>query len=116
MNEETFDRNRKMALRFLKEIGLLNAWKEYTNGSEYRKNTWHKKVHIDSIFGDANFTGFLSNRYGIRLKAPISNMFRYYLVSLNLIGINELEYPEYIEHAKKGIFINKKTREVNLII
>ena len=71
--------HKKISLRFLKELGLLNAWKKYIKNHKNSKE-WYKKAHIDSIFGDTCFTSFLMKKYGVKIRTTVSELFRYWIV------------------------------------
>lgn len=75
---------KRLALRFLKETGLFEAWKFYIKKEKINKN-WYNKVFVDKIFGDSNFTYFLKIKYSIFLNTTITGMFRYYLIEIRKI-------------------------------
>jgi len=107
---------KKIAKRFLKELGLYNAWLIYLGAEKaiaYKKS-WYKKYYIDSIFGETLFTSFLHKAYGVRLEATISDIFRYYLIknSINYV----LNYPLrdcYIKEIEKVVDIDKCTGKIS---
>jgi hypothetical protein len=76
---------KRLALRFLKEIGFLEAWKLYTKKEKINKK-WYNKAFVDKIFGDSNFTYFLKIKYSIFLRTTITGLFRYYLIEIKEIG------------------------------
>lgn len=73
--DEQKKRNLKIAIRFLKEIGLFNAWKEYESSSLHFYDLWY----VDSIFSDTSFTKYLQVNKGIHLSDYISDIFVSYL-------------------------------------
>ena len=70
---------RKIAIRFLKEIGLFQEFKKYIKKTHTDKEQWYHKPFIDVLFGDTCFTYFLSKR-GIYFKYKIVKIFRTYIV------------------------------------
>ena len=87
--DENFEKFKKIALRFLKERGLFNRWKEYLHAKKYNPTkiggapgvgvtNWYKKNFIDRIFGQENFTEFLENHSNYN-DIVISNQFRSYV-------------------------------------
>lgn len=75
--DEQEKRNLKIAKRFLKEIGLFNAWKEYTSSKS--KFIFYDLWYVDSIFSDTSFTNYLQVNKGIHLSNYISDIFVSYL-------------------------------------
>ena len=80
---------KRLALRFLKEIGLLEAWKLYTKKEKINKK-WYNKAFVDKIFGDSSFTYFLKIKYSIFLRTTITGLFRYYLIEIKEIVIKDI--------------------------
>jgi hypothetical protein len=83
---ETYAENKKIALRFLKETGLLPYWLEYLQTDDAIKrginsNNWYKIMCPDSIFGKTNFTNWIRRKYGIEFpyNSYSSEMFRYFI-------------------------------------
>jgi hypothetical protein len=85
MRITTDEENRKIALRFLKEMGLFSAWKKYVrNKDSIDATSWFKtkNASISSIFGRTTFTLFLRKKYGVTIPSRIiciSDMFRQYV-------------------------------------
>ena len=84
MRITTDEENRKIALRFLKEMGLFSAWKKYVRKKDSIDTTnWFKtkNARIISIFGRTTFTLFIRKKYGIIIPniICISDMFRQYV-------------------------------------
>ena len=116
-----YEEYRKIALRFLKEMGLFSAWKEYiivylpkSNSSQskiiYRFN-WYKVSHIDVIFGRSNFTYFLRTKYGIKYGTSISDIFRTYVSK-----IYGNKYSFNVNNTYDGGLIVKVNKETGRII
>ncbi len=114
---------KKIAKRFLKELGLYSAWVIYVETEKALTNkSWYEKDYIDNIFGEATFTSFLWSTYGIRFEATISDMFRYYIIKNNmhytikfplrlcdLVGVEKtVDIDKYTGRIsfKKGIWTN----------
>lgn len=82
---------RKIALRFLKETGLINYWRKYilengyaskSEGGVERLTTsnWYEVIYIDRVFGRTVITDFLKENCGFEIKGySISDLFRTYL-------------------------------------
>lgn len=79
---------KKLALRFLKEAGLLSAFHEYIANNKdcdiferCNLNTWYKDVyHYDEVFGRLNFTRFLRREKNIHIRdASFSDVYRAWL-------------------------------------
>lgn len=77
---------KKVATRFLKDIGLYSTFLEYVNdpkkhGTFYKlsKNNWYKKEHVDMIFGQTMFTAYIEKKINGKLDHTITDVFRTYL-------------------------------------
>lgn len=82
---------RKIALRFLKETGLINYWRKYISENGYfskseggverlTASNWYEVTYIDRIFGRTFITKFLEKSCGFEIKGyTISDLFRTYL-------------------------------------
>lgn len=71
---------RKIAIRFLKESGLYNAFKDYLKSrSKNEKENWYKKEHIDEIFSETSFTVFIEKTRGLYPDHRITPIFRTYV-------------------------------------
>jgi hypothetical protein len=106
---------KKIAKRFLKELGLYSAWVIYVETEKALTNkSWYKKDYIDNIFGETTFTSFLGRTYGIRFEATISDMFRYYIIKNNMNYV--LKFPLRVcdlEGAEKTVNIDKCTGKIS---
>ena len=110
--------HKKIALRFLKELGLLSVWKRYIYGNIYRikeySHKWYKHECIDSIFGDSCFTSFLSQNYGIRVHTTVSELFRYWIIYNDIPHTFKYELQTPSEDFKQDVSINIKTKKMSL--
>jgi len=82
---------RKIALRFLKETGLINYWRKYISENGYvskcdgcverlTASNWYEVEYIDRVFGRTSITKFLKKDCGFEIKYySISDLFRTYL-------------------------------------
>ena len=106
---------KKIAKRFLKELGLYSAWVIYVETEKALTNkNWYKKDYIDNIFGETTFTSFLGRTYGIRFEATISDMFRYYIIKNNMDYA--LKFPLRVcnlEGVEKTVNIDKCTGKIS---
>ena len=107
---------KKIAKRFLKELGLYNAWVMYIK-TEYKlasKKIWYERHHIDRIFGDTLFTSFLYRKYGVILEATISDIFRYYVIKNNIKCVLKFPLRTYdLKNVEKIVDINKCTGKIS---
>ena len=109
---------KKLALRFLKEIGLLTAWKTYISYELSRgcyssfKKPWYYKKYVDSIFGESDFTFFIERNYRIFMGAPITEIFRYYLIEIKKISPIEMLRPSYTATAPHEFFELKRKNRI----
>lgn len=74
---ETTKINKKIVFRFLKEMGLLTAWKCYLHSNNLN-NSMYCKEYPDWVFSDSRFTYFLRKKYKLCLNSSITNLFRIY--------------------------------------
>ncbi len=84
MDARRFRHEYKYIYYFLKELGILEEWKEYLKLQERnRPNINDPKLysHIDRVFGKCDFTHYLLENYGIHFKfgENISTWFRAFL-------------------------------------
>ena len=85
---------KKIALRFLKEIGLYKQWKNYLRtpaAHRFMNDTdkwWHRNFII-SIFGATNFSSYLS-----RKKIKFDNAACFYIYFAIFV---ESYYPEHFD-------------------
>ena len=80
---------KKIALRFLKEAGILAQWNRYVhnngycsdfNGKQLTNKNWYDVEQIDRIFGRTLFTDFLRKNCGMRVRfGSVSELFRAYV-------------------------------------
>ena len=110
---------KKLALRFLKEAGLLYAFHEYIANNKdcdvfehCNLNTWYKDVyHYDEVFGRLNFTRFLRREKNIHIRdASITDVYRAWLIAI--YGI-ECPRTPHIFVFRPPYFINKTKCTVN---
>ena len=100
-------KNKKIIFRFLKEIGLLKAWKEYTKG----RNVYNRE-YVDSVFNWLNFTDFLKKKKGFKILSPITCIFRHWYMNFSESGLPDFEgrlYSKYIT-SEKGDYTIKNNR------
>ena len=88
-------RNKKIILRFLKELGLLHAWQSYVKTKRYKQILEiHKK--------------------GLYVHSSISNIFRFYVLETSIISGKELfQCKPY--NADSDVIIDKKTNTIKFI-
>lgn len=114
--EEIYKKNKKIVIRFLKDIGLYKAWKDYLYTHRGRQEcigeNWYKMVFTDSILGRTSFSSFLRSRYGIRLYSSSSEMLRYYIKANNIECYVSCCYNYH--DVYKDIVINEATGEIEL--
>lgn len=108
--------NKKIAMRFLKELGLLNAWKQYVSkhSHNYRERKWYEKDYLDSVFGDTCFTSFLSHNYGVKIYTTVSELFRYWLIYNKMQHEFKFEMVTLEKEFKEDVFIDKTTKMMSL--
>jgi hypothetical protein len=113
-------RNKKIILRFLKELGLLHAWQSYVKTKRYKqileihKKGLYEEKYIDRIFGRSDFTFFLREKYGFKIHSSISNIFRFYVLETSIINQKELFACE-TGKANLDVTIDKKTNAIKFI-
>ena len=115
------ERNKKIVLRFLKELGLLHAWKSYVKTKHYSKvflktdiKGLYEEKYIDRIFSRSDFTYFLRRKYGFRIHTSISNIFRFYVLETSTIDARELLRGDPYK-ADLDVIIDKKTNTIKFI-
>lgn len=69
---------KKIALRFFKETGFYNSWKEYIKANN-KIGTWNRVNDITDIFHNTYFGKFLRDKYRIDLTSKFGSMFKKYL-------------------------------------
>lgn len=114
-------RNKKIILRFLKELGLLHAWQSYVKTRHYTKvflkagiKSLYEEKYIDRIFSNSDFTYFLRRKYGFRIHTSISNIFRFYVLETSIIDGRELLRCNPYK-ADIDVIIDKKTNTIKFI-
>ena len=84
------ERNKKIFYRFLKEVGLYSAWKEYlleeNKKGDYKYVPDYSKF-IDSAICNSRFTDYLRKKYGLIFNQPITRLFRYFIYK-NMLNCN----------------------------
>ena len=107
--------HKKIAIRFLKELGLLNAWKQYV--SKYNHNytiyKWYEKEYLDSVFGDTCFTSFLK-KYGVEIYTTISELFRYWVIYNKIPHTFKFKMLTLEKEFKRDVDIDKATKMMSL--
>ena len=93
---------KKIALRFFKETGFYNAWKEYIKTNN-KVETWYTVKNITGLFHDTYFGKFLCDKYGIYLTSKFGPMFKKYLSTVH----QELYSSGYNDAS--GIEVEKQT-------
>ena len=93
--------NLKIAIRFLKEIGFYQSWKEYLTYCKNENRSLNYDLNfIDSIFCDSNFSGFLQKK-GIHIEF-VSDIFYNYLLCIFPKHRLKLKYPNlFYEQSSK---------------
>lgn len=118
--EKRFEENKKICLRFLKETGLLKAWKDYLCceniyfKNEINLNNWYKlDYYACRAFGRSRFTEFLKTikRKKIQGGDRITYLFRKYAIEC-LNGKNIYEGGCKIVIGKHEI--NKETKTIKI--
>ena len=127
-----------IALRFLRETGLLPFWKEYVNkeineGNRFQTKHWsmnaNKKDCIDQIFGLTNFTDFVVRKIEEKRNQLINGeRITYYLPSIYLLfgawlTANSSLYGEYtleggtpIQNTTSHIIVDTKRRKATILL
>ena len=115
----SYNRNKKIVLRFLKDLGLLQAWRIYINNSRYYKETvlmqrkWYEEKYIDRIFGNSDFTRFLRAKYSVYLNSTIADSGPMMVNYSFAIGTPVVSFPvgiamDLIVHKKTGYIADYK--------
>lgn len=133
MEKKIFKENRKhmkIALRFLKETGLLPLWKEYFYLEiklRFTEKHWSDVKYVDYVFGNTTFTQFvverLNKRDGIRydIGFPLYIRFAYWLQKMGFEGYSIHPYTREClskstdEEMSRHIIIDPITKKVQLI-
>ena len=127
-----------IALRFLKETGLLPFWKEYvikeTNkGGRFQTKHWsmNGKIYIDQIFGLTNFTSFVIRKIekkrnqfknngecGIAYSLPsVYLLFGAWLTAnSSLYGVYAVEGGIPRPYIKNHIIVDTKRRKATILL
>ena len=109
---ETEIANKKIIVRFLKETGILMAWKEYT-ALRFPKTAKkiYDKQYVDDVFNCTAFTRFLRENKGLIQETSITSIFRAWYLAYQKINAPGFTLHLYTEHVyDKGDFkiINNK--------
>ena len=105
-----YQRNKVIALRFLKDTSLLQPWKEYVK-TRHMEGSWYKHTYADNIFGSCGFTAFLVMYYDFHFVATITEMFSYYI---NILGIDCKLFGRHVT-TSQDLLINKETGEIKVM-
>jgi len=124
-----------IALRFLKETGLLPFWKEYvikeTNeGRRFQMKHWSMNRYIDEIFGSTNFTGFVvrkieekRNQLNNREGEKAYDIPSIYLLFGAWLTANSSLYGKYTlvsgipsQSVKSHIIVDTKRRKATILL
>ena len=104
--------NKKIIVRFLKETGMLIAWKEYTTlRFPKRRKKIYDKLYIDDVFNCTAFTRFLRESKGLIQKTSITSIFRaWYLAyqKINAPGFTRHLYTNYVNYKGDFKIINNR--------
>lgn len=104
--------NKKIIVRFLKETGILMAWKEYTGlrSPKMRQKIYHKS-YVDDVFNCTTFTRFLRENKGLIQGTSITSIFRaWYLAyqKINAPGFTRHLYTNYVYDKGDFKIINNR--------
>ena len=114
--EKRLEENKKICLRFLKETGLLKAWKDYIcckNSRGIDLNNWYKTHYACRAFGRSGFTSFLreTKNKSVQGNDKITALFRKYAIEwLNGKNIDPYGYRDVCGKHE----INKKTNTIKI--
>lgn len=109
-DDRNIDRNviseKKIAIRFIKEMGLFKAWKEYVKSDKYYLSLWNdcEFNKIDEIFGNSTFTMYLHYKYNVKFSSTITHIFRCYL---SVLKFPTARFSADIDNAKEDVFIDE---------
>ena len=104
---------KKIALRFLKEAGVLTQWHLYIhkkgycsdfNGKRMNSKNWYDVEFIDRIFGRTLFTDFLEESSNLIIEGfSMSDLFRTY-IRKNYPNEYHFRCPNYVKkHIAEAI-------------
>lgn len=126
-----------IALRFLRETGLLPFWKEYVikeinEGMRFQKKHWsmNGETHIDYIFGLTNFTSFVRckinekrNQLNYKGRQITYSLPSVYLLFGAWLTANSSLYGEYTleggiprQDTKSHIIVDTKRRKATILL
>ena len=91
-------KNKKKIFRFLKEVGLTNAWKEYTSPMISKGRNVYNREYVDNVFNCLNFTDFLRKNKDFKILSPITCIFRHWYMSFSESGLPDFEGRLYSTH------------------
>ena len=105
-------KNKKIIFRFLKEVGLLKAWKEYTGQMHSKGKYLYNREYVDNVFNWLNFTDFLRKNKDIKLLSPITCIFRDWYMHLSESGLPDFNERLYSKHitSERGDYTIKNNR------
>lgn len=125
--EKLYESNKKIATRFLKEIGLYTCWLKYLGATEIKggrmyynsdcqKHNWYKREYIDDVFSKSSFTKFLTNECGLNLRSYITDLFRLYLRVNDAVAEYRLNrtWNDWLSEALSDVIIDKETGSFKL--
>ena len=84
-------KNKKIIFRFLKEAGLIEAWKEYTGPMISRGRNLYNRNYVDNVFNWLNFTDFLCKKKDFKILSPITCIFRHWYMNFSESGLPDFE-------------------------
>jgi hypothetical protein len=108
-----------VALRFLKETGLLPYWSIYVKERPYMSPTsWYRRKYIDSIFGMTDFTSWLGKNFNIILpyRTNVTNLFRYFVSQEYSKKCFRFEFSLIICESIKELIKNKNTYNIKTLL
>ena len=109
-DDRVIDKNvvsgKKIAIRFIKEMGLFKAWKEYIKSDKFYLGIWNdcEFTKIDEIFGYTTFTVYLRSKHKMKFNSTITHIFRYYL---SVLKFPPTKFNANIDNAKEDVFIDE---------
>ena len=95
---EQYEISKKIVIRFLKEMGLLNAWKQYLRSNlvdDYKRRTIYDNEYPDKILGNSRITYFLKKNYNFKIESSITQIFRLYASYNKIITLHKLSSDVY---------------------
>ena len=111
---EQYEIGKKIVIRFLKEMGLLNAWKQYLRSnlvSDYKRKTIYDNEYPDKILGCSRITYFLRKTYNFKIESSITEIFRLYASYNKFIKFQKLSLSAY-DLVMNDIDVDEKTKTI----